>query len=298
MNENKKNRTLKSFFVNNISGWILILPSVILFILLVWRPIVVGIGYSFFSLKGFTPQEFVGLKNFKDVLTDTNFLQTLWNTVQYVFWSLIIGFPLPFICAFMINEMVRGKAFFKFTMYLPVIIPSIAVSMIWKFVYLGGEGGLINMLIYKLGISPVDWLSNKNLVIPLIIVSMTWNSFGSTVILFLATMQGVNQELYDAARLDGAGFFGRINTVMMPYIKPTLMLMLIRQIIGVFNITEQPLAMTGGGPNGASMSIGLTNYFYAFKYGQNDKSLALGVIVFIILLALTLVYNRLDKGMD
>ena len=85
---------------------------------------------------------------------------------------------------------------------------------------------------------------------------------------------------------------------MMPYIKPTLMLMLIRQIIGVFNVTEQPLAMTGGGPNGASMSIGLTNYFYAFKYGQNDKSLALGVIVFIILLALTLVYNRLDKGMD
>lgn len=298
MKGNKKNRTLRSFFVNNISGWILILPSLLLFILLVWRPIGVGIGYSFFSLKGFTPQEFVGLKNYKDVLTDTNFLQTLWNTVQYVLWSLVIGFPLPFLCAFMINEMVRGKEFFKFTMYLPVIIPSIAVSMIWKYAYMGGESGLINMFIGRLGISPVDWLSNKNMVIMLIIISMTWNGFGSTVIMFLAAMQGVNQELYDAARLDGAGFFGRIKAVLLPHIKPMIMLMLIRQIIGVFNVTEQPLAMTGGGPNGASMSIGLTNYYYAFKYGQNDKSLALGVIVFVLLLMLTLVYNRLDKNTD
>lgn len=293
-----KNKSLKGVVARNISGWMLILPSLLLFVMLVWRPIVIGIGYSFFKLQGFTPIEFVGLKNFRDVLTDTNFIQTLRNTVRYVFWSLVIGFPLPFICAVMLNEMVHIQGYFKITTYLPVIIPSIATCMIWKMVYMDGEGGLLNMLLYYMGISPMTWLSNKNLAIPLIIISMSWNGFGSTLIIYLATLQSVNQELYEAARLDGAGFFGRIRYVLFPHMRGLLLLMLIKQIIGVFNVTEQPLTMTGGGPNGASMSLGLTNYYYAFKYGQYDKSLALGVITFCLLLVLTFVYFGLDKRVD
>lgn len=292
------NRNLGGLVARNLSGWILILPSLFLFFMLVWRPIGIGIGYSFFKLQGFTPVEFVGLKNFTDVLSDTNFLQTFWNTLKYVFWSLVIGFPLPFICAVMLNELIHIQGFFKVTTYLPVIIPSIAVSLIWKMVYMDGEGGLLNMLLYYMGFSPMNWLSNKNLAIPLIIISMSWSGFGSTLIMYLGTLQGVNQELYEAARLDGAGFFGRIVHVLFPHMRGVLLLMLVRQIIGVFGITEQPLTMTGGGPNGASLSLGLTNYFYAFKYGQYDKSLALGVITFLMLLVLTFVYFGLDKRVD
>lgn len=292
------NRNLGGLVARNLSGWILILPSLFLFFMLVWRPIGIGIGYSFFKLQGFTPVEFVGLKNFTDVLSDTNFLQTFWNTLKYVFWSLVIGFPLPFVCAVMLNELIHIQGFFKVTTYLPVIIPSIAVSLIWKMVYMDGEGGLLNMLLYYMGFSPMNWLSNKNLAIPLIIISMSWSGFGSTLIMYLGTLQGVNQELYEAARLDGAGFFGRIVHVLFPHMRGVLLLMLVRQIIGVFGITEQPLTMTGGGPNGASLSLGLTNYFYAFKYGQYDKSLALGVITFLMLLVLTFVYFGLDKRVD
>ena len=293
-----KNRSLAGIISRNISGWLLILPSLFLFVLIVWRPIVIGISYSFFSLQGFTPMEFVGLKNFRDVLTDTNFIQTLKNTVMYVFWSLAIGFPLPFICAILLNEMVHMQGYFKITTYLPVIIPSIATCLIWKMVYMDGEGGLLNMLRYYLGLAPANWLSNKSLAIPLIIIAMSWNGFGGTLIMYLATLQGINQELYEAARLDGAGFFGRIIHVLFPHMRGLLLLMLVRQIIGVFNVTEQPLTMTGGGPNGASMSLGLTNYYYAFKYGQYDKSLALGVITFLMLLVLTFIYFGLDKRVD
>lgn len=293
-----KNRSLAGIISRNISGWLLILPSLFLFVLIVWRPIVIGISYSFFSLQGFTPTEFVGLKNFRDVLTDTNFIQTLKNTVMYVFWSLVIGFPLPFVCAILLNEMVHMQGYFKITTYLPVIIPSIATCLIWKMVYMDGEGGLLNMLRYYLGLAPANWLSNKSLAIPLIIIAMSWNGFGSTLIMYLATLQGINQELYEAARLDGAGFFGRIIHVLFPHMRGLLLLMLVRQIIGVFNVTEQPLTMTGGGPNGASMSLGLTNYYYAFKYGQYDKSLALGVITFLMLLVLTFIYFGLDKRVD
>lgn len=293
----KKNKGV-SILKKNIPGWLLILPSLLIFTLVVWRPIVIGISYSFFKLKGFTPVEFVGLKNYIEVLSDTNFLQTLWNTVEYVFWSLVIGFPLPFICAVMLNEMLHAKGFFKVTTYLPVIIPTIATCLIWKMVYMDGEGGLLNSLMYYFGLEPMGWLSNKTLVIPLIVISMTWNGFGSTLIMYLATLQGINNELYEAARLDGAGFFGRIRCVLLPHMKGILLLMFVRQVISVFNVTEQPLTMTGGGPNGASMSLGLTNYFYAFKYGQYDKSLALGVITFCMLMMLTVLYFKLDKSVD
>lgn len=294
----KKNRSLGGVIQRNISGWILIIPSLLLFYFIVWRPIGIGIGYSFFDLKGFTPQEFVGLENYKVVLSDTNFIQTLWNTVSYVAWSLIIGFPLPFIAAVMLNEMVHIQGYFKISTYLPVIVPSIASALIWKMVYMDGEGGLLNMFLYFFGLEPRGWLSNKDLAIPLIIVTATWNGFGSTLIMYLATLQGINQELYEAARLDGAGFFGRIWHVLVPHMRGLLLLMAIRQMIGVFNITDLPLAMTGGGPNGASMSIGLTNYYYAFMYGHYDKSLALGVATFVMLLSLTFVYFGLEKKVD
>ena len=279
----------------NMSGWLLILPSIILFIMMVWRPIVIGIAYSFFKLQGFTPVEWAGFDNYRNVLSDTNFIHTLQNTVGYVGWSLIIGFPLPFICAVMLNELKHFQGYFKITTYLPVIVPSIATSLIWKMVYMDGSGGLLNMLMYFFGFSPINWLTNKSLVIPLIIISMSWHGFGSTMIVYLASLQSVNQELYEAARLDGAGLFGRIRHVLFPHMRGVMLLMAIRQIIAVFNVTEQPLTMTGGGPNGASMSIGLTNYFYAFKYGQYDKSLALGVITFALLISLTFIYFRLDK---
>ena len=291
----KKKLSPATIVKRNMSGWLLILPSLFLFFFIIWRPIVIGIGYSFFKLEGFTPVEFVGLDNFKDILSDTNFLQTLGNTVKYVFWSILIGFPLPFLCAVMLNEMVHLKGVFKVFTYLPVVIPSIAVCMIWTNVYMDGPSGLLNMLLSFFGVGPLTWLSNKDVVIPAIVISMTWQGFGGTMIVYLASLQGVNQELYEAARLDGAGFLSRFAHITIPHMRGIMLLMVIRQIISVFSVTEQPLTMTGGGPNGASMSLGLTNYFYAFKYGQYDKSLALGVVTFCILIVLTFVYFNLDK---
>ena len=116
--------------------------------------------------------------------------------------------------------------------------------------------------------------------------------------MYLSILQGVDKNLYEAARLDGAGIFTRIRVVMMPNIYGILLLNTIRQIIGVFQIYEQPLTMTGGGPNGASQTLGLMNYYYAFKYGQFDKSMALGVITFLLLVWLTLIYFRLDKKIN
>ncbi len=290
-----KTKTVVGKLKRNIPGWAMILPSLLLFVLIVWRPICIAFYYAFFRMQGLQTVSFVGLQNFKDVLTDTAFLQTMLNTVKYVLWSLVIGLPLPFLAAVMINEMVYLKGYFKFVLYLPVIVPTVATCLIWKMLYLEGSGGLLNAMLYYIGVEPQIWLSNKALVIPLIVISMTWQGFGSNMLLYLASLQSMDQSLFEAARIDGAGFWRRFWHILMPHMRGIILLLAIRQIIGVFQVTEQPMVMTGGGPNGASMSLGLTNYLYAFRYGQFDKSMALGVIAFLLLLILTFVYFKLDR---
>ena len=282
----------------NIAGWILILPTVLVFIVFVWRPIIIGIGYSFFDLTGFTPDQFVGFDNCVNVLSDTNFLKTLGNTIQYVLWSLVLGLPLPFAAAVMINEMRARKQYFKITTYLPCVLPGMAVYLLWSMIYGESASGLINSFLGLFGIEHMQFLSNDRLVIPYIILMMTWQSFGSTTIMYLATLQGVDTALYEAARLDGANFWQRIVHVLFPYCRGIILLLAVRQVIGVFAVTEQPMVMTGGGPNGASLSLGLTNYYYAFRYGQMQNSLALGVITFIALVGLTVIYFKLDKKIN
>lgn len=279
----------------NFSGWILLVPTVFLLIFVTLRPLYMGIINSFYELKGFTPTEYVGLENYIQVIRDTKFVGTLWNTVKYVLWSLVIGLPLPFLCAIMLNEMVNGKNFIRISTYMPVVIPAVAVSLIWTNMYMEGPGGLLNMFIGLFGAEPRQWLMDRNLTIPLIIVSMTWNSFGTTILYYYAMLQSVNTELYDSARIDGAGILSRAKNIIMPHMLPLLVLMAIKQIIGVFQVIDQPLVMTGGGPNGASTSLALIGYQYAFQFSQAGKALAVNVITFILLVGLTFVYFKAEK---
>lgn len=279
----------------NFSGWILLMPTIFLLCFVVFKPMFAGIINSFYELAGFTPKEFVGLENYIQVIKDTKFIGTLSNTVSYVIWSLIIGLPLPFLCAIMLNEMVVGKNFIRISTYMPAVIPAVAVSLIWTNMYMEGQSGLLNMLIGIFGGEPRQWLMNTNLTIPLIIISSTWNGFGSTILYYYAMLQSVNTELYDAARIDGAGILSRAKNVIMPHMLPIFLLMAIRQIIGVFQIIDQPLIMTGGGPNGASTSLALLGYQYAFIFGQTGKSLAINMITFILLVGLTLIYFKAEK---
>ena len=279
----------------NLSGWILLIPTIFLLIFVVLRPLYMGIVNSFFKLAGFTPKEFIGFENYIQVIRDTKFIGTLGNTVQYVFWSLLIGLPMPFLCAIMLNEMAFGKSFIRISTYMPTVIPAVAVSLIWTNMYMEGHGGLLNMFLGLFGAEPQQWLMNKNLTIPLIIVSMTWHGFGSTILYYFAMLQSVNTELYDSARIDGAGVLSRAKNVIMPHMMPLFLLMAIKQIIGVFQIIDQPLVMTGGGPGITSTSLGLLGYKYAFQFGQAGKALAVNVITFILLIGLTFVYFRAEK---
>ncbi|MEG1441977.1 MAG: sugar ABC transporter permease, partial [Oscillospiraceae bacterium] len=216
----------------------------------------------------------------------------------YVFWSLVLGFLPPVILAIMLNETVHFKGFFKFSIYFPALVPTIAVALIWYFIYQPGEGGLLNMLLGKFGIPPNTWLQNSKQTIPLIVASMTWKGFGATTVMYYAALQGVNQELYEAAKIDGAGTLRRIWNIAISQIYPIMMLFLVKQVIGIFQVMIEPMTMTGGGPNNASMSLALQGYNYAFQYFQPQKALALGVVTFLFLLVLTVLYFKVDKKLE
>lgn len=290
-----KGYVIGAFFRKNLTAWILLLPSVLLFYFLVWRPIGIGFGLSMFKLERYQPVKFVGFANFADVLSDTLFIKTLINTFSYVGWSLIIGYFPPILLAIVLNEIVHFKSAIKFAIYFPQIVPTVAAALIWYFLYLPGESGILNILLMKVGLEPQNWLQNPAMTIPLIIVSMTWQGCGGSMLLYLASLQGINQELYEAAKMDGAGFFRRLFNITIPSVFPIMLLCFVKQIISVFQILTEPMTMTGGGPNNASVSLNLQSFDYAFTYFQPERALALGVITFLILIVVTCFYFRLQK---
>lgn len=292
---NKRTNMLVNKFKKNISGWLLLLPAILCVYFFIIRPQVLGTYWSFFDMKGYRVDGFVGLDNYKRVIKDTMFAKTLWNTCQYVLWSIVVGFLVPIVLAIMMNELIHLRQTVRILVYLPNIMPATAVMTIWYLMYYPDAGGLLNMLLGKFGVEPYIWLQDSRWTILYIIISMTWNGAGGNAIYYFAALQGINRELYEATLIDGAGFFRRIFTVTLPHIYGIVLLFLVQQIIGVFSVLEQPLQMTGGGPNGASTTLGLLSYRYGFINIQPNLAMAVGVIMFVILMILTAFYFKLDK---
>lgn len=287
-------------FRNNLDAWILMLPMVAILYLFVWRPTVMGTLWSFFDMKGYTVKDFCGIDNYVKVLTHTQFLPMLWNTVKYVFWSLIIGFFPPLFIAIMMNEIVHFKNGFRVLIYIPAVIPGIAAMLMWYFMYYPDQTGLLNMILGKLGFEPYQWLNDPNFTIIGIVIYMTWKSFGGTMLLYFASVQNVSVELYEASIIDGAGPLRRLWNVTRPAMEGVILLNFVRQIISVFQVMEQPLAMTGGGPNGASATLSYQLYQYGFNSGGKGtgQAMALGVIIFLILIVFTIFYFWLNRKVE
>lgn len=285
---------------NDIDAWILMIPMVIILYLFVWRPTVLGGVWSFFRMKAYTVGEFCGFDNYKMVLSHTQFLPMLWNTVQYVLWSLIIGFLPPLVIAIMVNEIVHFKSGFRVLIYLPTVIPGIAAMLMWYFIYYPDHTGLLNMILIRLGMEPYIWLNDPKFAIVGIVIYSTWKAFPGTMLLYFATLQGVSVELYEAALIDGASSFKRFWHVTRPAIEGLLLLNVVRQIISVFQVMEAPMAMTGGGPNGASTPLSLQLYRYGFNSGGKGtgQAMALGVIIFLILIVFTIFYFWLNRKVE
>ena len=279
-----------------LKAWLIMLPGLLLMTFFVWEPLLESIRMSMYKTENIELVEFVGFKNFISVMGKSNFLQALLNTFSYTFWSLLIGFALPILLAMLIGETVRGKGFFRTAAYLPNMLPGLAVIILWSAFFSGEKSGVLNILLSKIGVARQSYLTRSDWVVPIIISVATWKGAGATALIYMAGMAGVNPELYEAAAIDGASVWQRVFHILLPAIRKLAGTLLILQIISVFQIMYEPMVLTKGGPDNASLSLMQLMWQYAFG-GSMDygKASAVAVIVTLILLGMTLIYTYFNN---
>jgi multiple sugar transport system permease protein len=291
----KKGRMARGFVSRNISGWLVMLPSILLFLFFTWEPLLESVRLSLYQANGMRLIRFAGLKNYADVIQHPDFSAALGNSFLYTFWSLVIGFLVPIVLAIFLNELRQGKSFVKTSVYLPNVVPGLALVFMFGFMFRPGNTGLFNILLDYAGIGPQPWLTNPRWTIPLIVATLTWKGAGATTLLYIAGLQGIDPELYEAAIIDGAGIRARVRHITLPCIYNLARTLLILQIIAVFQILYEPLVMTNGGPNNASISIMQLVFKFAFERFDYPKAASVSVIISVILIFLTVLYFRIVK---
>jgi multiple sugar transport system permease protein len=272
------------------AGLLFLLPALLLFAYFVWYPI----GYGFVlslqdnSLFGGSGS-WVGWRNFQRIIADPLFTTAWGNTLRFSLYGLLFGYAIPIVLALAINEVRYGKAYFRLAFYLPVIIPPLVTVFLWGYMY-APEGGLLNDLLGLVGIAKQLWLQSPHSALPSLVVISTWANAGGTMLIYLAALQSIPAELYEAAELDGAGIARRIWHVALPQIRGVMLIMLILQLIATFQIFTEPFLLTNGGPVNSTTTIMLLIYNYAFQNADLGAASALSVILFLALVTLSLGY--------
>ena len=303
MKAKKRKKNIKVIIKRNVMGWLFMLIPLSLFAFFVWIPMGRNIVLSFFS--DYTYSKFVGFDNYKAIIDDGVFLIALGNTFKYILWSLLIGFLVPMILGFFLSEVVHAKGAFRVLLYLPGMISGIAVVFLFKNIYGDETYSILNVIVRAFGGNPHTWKSNPDIIIPLIVLAMTWKGAGATALIYLNSFQNIDNSMYEASRIDGAGPLQRFFKVTLPSMRATLLLLMILQIISVFQVFYEPLVIGNwGGPEGnASMSLMLLSYTYAFGNTvggtlQFAKSAATSVVLALIIIAVTIGFNALQRYVE
>jgi len=271
------------------------IPIVVIFLYFSWGPILQGLVLSLQKTNLVQPAEWVGLSNFEYVLSDPGLVQAALNTAYFAALALVIGFPVPIFLAVFINELRRYDGLYNALAYLPAIVPPVGAILLWRFFYDPSSAGMFNTMLGWIGLGPYPWLNSEAMAMPSIVLYATWAGAGSTAIIYIAALSSVKTELYEAAEIDGAGIWRRVWHILIPQLRGVILVMLLLQLIGTFQIFTEPFLFTGGGPSNATQTILLKIYTYAFINGDFGAATALSVLLAAFLGLLSVVYYFATK---
>ncbi|GAA3113346.1 multiple sugar transport system permease protein [Kribbella aluminosa] len=270
-------------------------PVVLCFVYFSWGPIVRGLLLSFQRTNLVQAPQWVGLDNLSYVLSDPLLPKAALNTAWFALLALVIGFPVPIFLAVFMNEMRRTGWLYSALAYLPAVLPPVAAILLWKFFYDPGAGGIFNTLLGFVGLGPFPWLNSTAMAMPAIVLEATWAGAGATAIIYLAALGSVQTELYEAAEIDRAGIWRKVWHITIPQLRNIILVMMLLQLIGTFQLFAEPFLFTGGGPDNATLTIMLMIYQYAFVNGDFGAAAALSLILALFLCVLSGVYQLVTR---
>jgi multiple sugar transport system permease protein len=277
------------------TAWAFLLPNLLGFLVFTFLPVLAALLISFTAWDLLRPPTWVGLDNYLRLAQDPLFHRVLRNTLLYVLGTVPVQMVLALLVALALNQRLPGQTFFRTAYFMPVVASTVAVALVWRWIF-HADFGLLNSFLYMVGVdNPPNWLSSTRWALPAIIIMSIWQQIGFSMVLFLAGLQGVPASLHEAAKIDGGNAWQRFWSITLPMLSSTTFFVLVISIINSFQVFDQAFIMTEGGPANATNTLVFNIYRYAFQFFQMGYAAAMAWVLFAIIFVVTLLQFRYQR---
>jgi ABC-type sugar transport system permease subunit len=271
-----------------------VLPAVLLYAIFKLAPMVAGLYLALLQWDGIEPAKFVGLRNFQRMLEDEAILLALGNNVQYALGTVVGKIVLSLFLALLLNQSLRGRSFYRTALFLPVVMSFVVVGILWAWLY-NAQFGLVNSFMQRLGLDALilDWLGDPKVALWSLVAVDVWKWYGFHMVIFLAGLQTIPVELYEAARIDGANRWRQFLHITLPLLQPVMLVNVTLSLMGGFGVFDIPYVMTEGGPANSTLVMALHIYIQGFKFYKFGYAAALSYVLLTLVTILAAIQMRL-----
>ena len=274
-----------------ISGWVFILPAFLGTFLFIILPVFVSFAISFLKWDLLSSPQFVGFENYIELLVNSIFYQVLFNTFYYAVCVSILGVILPLILAVILDRKIKGSEIFKTIYFLPFVTPMVVIAIVWEWIF-DPYRGVLNWFLMG---AKIEWLYNPKIAMLALIAVSVWKLIGYNMVLFLAGLSGIDKNLYEASKIDGASEIKNFFYITVPVLSPTIFFVMIITVISSFQVFDLIYLMTKGGPMNSTNVIVYWLYNNAFEFFKVGEASAIAYVLFFVILMLTLLQWKLRK---
>jgi len=285
------------------AAWAFATPALLIITVFFFVPVLAALivsltDFDLYALADIRNLRFVGLGNYRHLLHAPDFWRAVANTGYFVAVGVPLSLAASLASALLVNSRLAYlAAFFRTAFFAPVVTTLVAVAVVWRYL-LHTRYGLLNYALAHIGIHPIDWLGDPHWALPAIILFAVWKNFGYNMVIFLAALQSIPADLYEAARLDGASLWQEFRRITLPMLRPTLLLVSILTVAGYFQLFAEPYVMTQGGPLQSTVSVLYFMYEEGFKWWNLGSASAVAFLLFLMILAVTALQLRLARDVE